>query len=65
MSALFRSKIMLFWMGDLPCVYVCSHERCASVSTADDGRVADFLKDLFTVAASNRAFVVVIKFLMP
>lgn len=45
--------------------FVCSHERCASLSTADDGGIADFLKDLFTIAASIRVFVVIIKFLLP
>lgn len=34
------------------------------MSTADGG-IADFLKDLFTIAASIRVFVVVIKFPLP
>lgn len=50
--------------------FVCSHECCTSVSSANDGNIADFLffyffMDLFTIATSITAFVVVIKFLLP
>lgn len=41
---------------------VCSLECCTSMSTADDGGIADFLKDLFTTATSITVFVVVIMF---